>query len=185
MSFNFNSNNKTGDLNTLTKHQQLSYKPLENEIKNTFYPDFPKVATPKDIIELLSLNIFEATKLEQLLNKKSIITDYNTILDILQSDNLSFDKTKEFDTFFLFVCNKDIDEVLYKEIPYLIKEKKSKDTSNNYKLIQLPKGSYFTLNKDKLNIQHGIFLLKYNSKDKQTVNKNALYMNITKNVSDI
>ena len=157
MSFNFNNNNKPGDLNTLTKHQQLSYKPLENEIKNTFYPDFPKILAPKDIIELLSLNIFEPTKLKELLNKQSIIIDYNTILNILQSDNLSFDKTKEFDTFFLFVCNKDIDELLFKEIPYLIREKKVEDTSNIYKLIQLPKGSFFTLNTDKVNIHMEFF----------------------------
>lgn len=185
MSFNFNSNNKAGDLQNLTKLQQLNYTPLENEIKSTFYPDFPKVPNPKDIIQLLLLNIFDSNKLEEMIKKETLVTDYNQIMEVIQSENKSFDVTNQFDNFFLFVCNKDIDELLFKEIPYLVKHKKAIDDKNTYKLVQLPKGSYFSINAKKKVIPHGIFLIKYSSKDKQTINKNALYMNITKNISDI
>lgn len=175
MSFNFNSNNKTGDANKLTTLQRLAYKPIENELKNSLYPDFPSVSNPKDIIQLLLMHVFEPTKTKELIRDKALTLDYNEIMRFLQADKPEDNK---FDTFFIFVCNKDIDRNLYKDIPYLVREK----SEHNCKLIGLPKNSYFSINAKQKVLLHGIFMLKFNSKDKQ-VSKNAVYVNITKNVA--
>lgn len=174
MTFNFNSNNKAGDLNTLTTLQQLAYKPIENELKISLYPDFPAVSNARDIIQLLLMHVFEPTKTKELIREMALTLDYNEILDFLQADK---HKDNKFDTFFIFVCNKDIDQNLYKNIPYLVREK----SKHNCKLIGLPKNSYFSINAKRKVLLHGIFMLRYNSKDKQ-VGKNAVYVNITKNV---
>ncbi|CAI8504345.1 unnamed protein product [Hanseniaspora opuntiae] len=153
MSFNFNSNNKAGDAIKLTTLQQLAYKPIENELKNSLYPDFPSVSNPKDIIQLLLMHVFEPTKTKELIRDKALTLDYNEIMRFLQADKPEDNK---FDT------------LLY--------------IRHNCKLIGLPKNSYFSINAKQKVLLHGIFMLKYNSKDKQ-VSKNAVYVNITKNVA--
>ncbi|SGZ40212.1 uncharacterized protein HGUI_02412 [Hanseniaspora guilliermondii] len=175
MSFNYNSNNKAGDASKLTSLQQLSYKPIDKELKNTLYPDFPAVNNAKDIIQLLLMHVFEPKKTEDLCREKSLVLEYNEIMDFLQADDII--DHDGFDTFFIFVCCKDIDENLFKDVPYLVRKK----PQHNYRLIGLPKNSYFSINAKQKVLLHGVFMLKYNSKDKK-INKNAVYLNIRKNV---
>ncbi|XBW36361.1 hypothetical protein QEN19_001940 [Hanseniaspora menglaensis] len=177
MSFNFNSNNTTRDNKALTKNDKISYEPVTEILKNTLSAEFPIVPNNKDILQLLMHNYFNKPDFT---TDEALVTDYNNCMDLLSLNTILEDK---FDTFFVFVCVKDVDPLFYKHIPVMVKNKQGLK-KKIYKLVQLPYGSFATLNKNKVSVQQGVFILRFDNKDK-ALQKNLLYINIISKVPDI
>lgn len=184
MALNFNSNNAPGGNKNLSKHEKLVYEPVKESLDALLYPPFPIAPNSKGILELLMLNYFRGENEkdgERKTEKKALVADYNRCMDIL---SFGIEPSKDFDTFFVFTCNKDIDPLLFRHIPKMVLNKQQQDKQNTYKLIQLPYNSFSTINKSFIHAPVGVFVLQFNSKD-SSLKKNSLYINIISKVPDI
>lgn len=182
MALNFNSNNAPGGNKKLSQHEKLVYEPVRATVDELLYPPFPIAPDSKGILELLMLNYFSGEKEESTWSKKkTIVADYNSCMDILSDGRES---SKDFDTFFVFACNKDIDPLLFSHIPNMVANKQKQDKHSTYKLIQLPYNSFSTINRSFIHAPLGVFVLQFNSKD-SNLKTNSLYINIISKVPDI